>query len=92
MFNTAASNAALSTGVAFNSLSVLKDVTNTGARSHNKGKAKNKAIDGSISDAFNNLASTLESAGGNSIGGSSCGGGAYRMKQYGGRAKVSPRY
>ncbi|KAJ7814905.1 hypothetical protein B0H14DRAFT_2603835 [Mycena olivaceomarginata] len=60
VFNIVAANTALSTSVAFNSLSVLKDVTNTGACSHNKGKGKNKAINSSISDTFDNWASTLD--------------------------------
>ncbi|KAJ7811915.1 hypothetical protein B0H14DRAFT_2606187 [Mycena olivaceomarginata] len=60
VFNTVAANAALNTSVAFNTLSVLKDVTNTGACSHNKGEGKNKAINGSISDTFDDWASTLD--------------------------------
>ncbi|KAJ7367650.1 hypothetical protein DFH08DRAFT_1070508 [Mycena albidolilacea] len=94
VFNSAASNAALSTVAAFNTSLVLKDVTNTGARSCNEGKGNGngKVIDGGISDAFDNLASTLESAGGNNIGGSSRGGGAHQTKKCGGRAKASPRY
>ncbi|KAJ7822479.1 hypothetical protein B0H14DRAFT_2828470 [Mycena olivaceomarginata] len=91
VFNTAAANTALSTAAAFNTLSVLKDITNTGARSRNKGKGKSKAIDGGISDVFDDLASTLQSAGGNNIGGSPRGGGAHWTKKYGGRAKASPR-
>ncbi|KAJ7367655.1 hypothetical protein DFH08DRAFT_1070512 [Mycena albidolilacea] len=92
VFNTAAANAALSIVAAFNTSSVLKDVTNTGARSCNKGKGKSKAIDGGISDVFDDLASTLQSAGSNNSGGGSRGGGAHRTKKYGGRAKASPRY
>ncbi|KAJ7367686.1 hypothetical protein DFH08DRAFT_980310 [Mycena albidolilacea] len=95
-FNTAAVNTAFDTGADSGS-SVLKDVSNTGARGRHLDKSKGKEIGGHAFDVGVNLGSTVNIGKGfgwapdrtDDIGGSLSGGSGVRRHKYSGRGKVS---